>query len=55
MRADEVQVFIVDVDLSGRDLEFQGAICVFTGHGVSAGLIQHIRHASQFKRRKAIR
>ena len=36
MCADKVQLFIVDADLSGRDLIFQGAVRVFPRYRIPA-------------------
>ena len=51
--ADEVQVVIIDIDPASGDLVLYGAVSVFAGNRVPAGLIKHIGHALQFKGRKA--
>ena len=51
--ADEVQVIIVDIDPASGDLVLYGAVSIFAGDRVSAGLIQHIRHAFHLEGRKA--
>ena len=53
MGADEVQVIIIDIDPASGDLVLYGAVSVFAGDRVPAGLIQHIRHAFHLEGRKA--
>ena len=54
MRADIVQVLIIDVNLPRGNLVFHGCVGVFARDRIAAGFIKHIRHALQRNCRKAI-